>query len=249
MVNAAKKFGVKFDTTNPSKDIREMLPLWHHFGEDPNKRQLNNKPQCKCLRKNHRVYTVGEGLVVMARLDDPAHDTDRNCVCEACYDDRVKNKCKNPHSCATTVRMRLDQLLPEWDPRTPEVDHPSDSDEDESDSYTFKPPKGITSLTDGFRVFTNEPREPELEEAAPPTRIELQEGEDQLVISLSGSTINSGLADARSGWALVHGIGDPRNEAGALPAPLEQTTSNAELVAAIVATQKAPKDVPLRLES
>ncbi|KAJ7180856.1 hypothetical protein C8R46DRAFT_885735, partial [Mycena filopes] len=58
MINTARKYGVIFDTPNPTKEIREALPLWHPFGEDPNKRQLNNKSQCKCLRKNHGTLTV-----------------------------------------------------------------------------------------------------------------------------------------------------------------------------------------------
>ncbi|KAJ7059968.1 hypothetical protein C8F01DRAFT_938568, partial [Mycena amicta] len=31
MISTARKYGVKFDTFNPSKAILEQLPMWHHF--------------------------------------------------------------------------------------------------------------------------------------------------------------------------------------------------------------------------
>jgi hypothetical protein len=47
--------------------------------------------------------------------------------------------------------MRLDQLLPKWIP-DPEV--PEGECTDTDDLKTFQPSKHITSLTEGFRVFT-----------------------------------------------------------------------------------------------
>ncbi|KAJ7078704.1 hypothetical protein B0H15DRAFT_788762, partial [Mycena belliarum] len=58
MLKCAKKYGVAFDAIHPSPEIQGQLPLWHHFGEDPNKTQINNSPACQCLRSNHRVLNV-----------------------------------------------------------------------------------------------------------------------------------------------------------------------------------------------
>ncbi|KAJ7643413.1 hypothetical protein DFH06DRAFT_999143, partial [Mycena polygramma] len=58
MISVANKYGVTFDTLNPSEELRKLLPLWHHFGEDQSKTQYNNKPQHKCLRSAHHVRMV-----------------------------------------------------------------------------------------------------------------------------------------------------------------------------------------------
>ncbi|KAJ7922719.1 hypothetical protein B0H13DRAFT_1865564 [Mycena leptocephala] len=74
--------------------------------------------------------------------------------------------------------------------------------------------------------------------------------EEQLVtISFSGNTVNNGSADARSAIALLYGTDDDRNLSGALPVSMEQSTDGAELAAALVATQRTAKDVPMLLES
>ncbi|KAJ7167392.1 hypothetical protein C8R43DRAFT_818363, partial [Mycena crocata] len=247
MLAVARKFGIKFDTNDPPRDVRELLPLWHHFGEDPSRRQLNNKPQCKCLRENHNVNTVGEGLKVMARLTDPAHYADKLCVCENCYIDRTQNSCKNPHSCALTVQMRLDQILPKWDPRQPEphVTEPDPGDTD--DMKTFVPPRGIHSLTEGFRVFSKEPPPDdaglELQTAA------ARDDEPSVTVYTSGNTVRAGTADAQAGVAVWFGPEDDRNFKGKVSSDMEQSSNSAEIVAALVATRKVPIDTPLRLES
>ncbi|KAJ7145027.1 hypothetical protein C8R46DRAFT_918855 [Mycena filopes] len=53
MLKTAKKYGVKFDTLNPSNQIQGSLPLWHHAGGDPEKTQYPNSKSCCCLRQNH----------------------------------------------------------------------------------------------------------------------------------------------------------------------------------------------------
>jgi ribonuclease HI len=70
-----------------------------------------------------------------------------------------------------------------------------------------------------------------------------------VTIITSGETLNSGLADARSGITIYYGQDDPRNDAFAMPDQLEQSTINAELAAALFAAQKTDLNTPLRLES
>ncbi|KAJ6463823.1 hypothetical protein C8R47DRAFT_992337, partial [Mycena vitilis] len=117
MVNVAIKYGVLFHTLNPSREIREALPLFHHFGEDRSKRRINNSAACKCLRAKHRASTQGDGVKISERLDDPEHIPDKGCTCNECVGDRAILGCKNPHGCAKTAKLKLDSLLPEWDPR------------------------------------------------------------------------------------------------------------------------------------
>ncbi|KAJ7807323.1 hypothetical protein B0H13DRAFT_1510589, partial [Mycena leptocephala] len=55
MISVGHKYGVTFDTINPSAELNSLLPLFHHFREDRNKTQYNNEPQSKCLRQIHKV--------------------------------------------------------------------------------------------------------------------------------------------------------------------------------------------------
>ncbi|KAJ7126526.1 hypothetical protein C8R43DRAFT_897802 [Mycena crocata] len=88
MLRCAKKYGVIFDTGNPSSEIQEQIPLWHHFGEDPEKRQTNNSMACRCLRENHGILYVHEGMDMIRRLQSNTHRKTPNCRCPACVEDR-----------------------------------------------------------------------------------------------------------------------------------------------------------------
>ncbi|KAJ7714014.1 ribonuclease H-like protein [Mycena metata] len=144
--------------------------------------------------------------------------------------------------------MRFDQLLPKWDPRTADFQEEEGSQEGSEDVQKFREPKQISSLTEGFRVFTK-PRESEQAAALNLPNIGAQNGENSVTVAFSGSTVNGGTADAKAGIAVFFGEGDPRNESGALLEGLEQSTANAEIAAAVLAMQKTPVDTELRLES
>ncbi|KAJ6552658.1 hypothetical protein DFH09DRAFT_925035 [Mycena vulgaris] len=154
MVNMARKYGTQFDTPNPSRELWGLLPLWHHFGEDPNKRQLNNKSQCKCLRGRHNAHTVGDATTIMARLDRDDHAPTRDCICPDCESDRTNKGCLNPHSCALATQKRVTELLPKWNPTTPNAHREFSREEDSEMSTTFQDVAQITNLADEFRVFT-----------------------------------------------------------------------------------------------
>ncbi|KAJ7102968.1 hypothetical protein C8R43DRAFT_907040 [Mycena crocata] len=68
-----------------------------------------------------------------------------------------------------------------------------------------------------------------------------------VTIQYHGSTLNGGTADAKSGAAIWYGDGDPRNRAGKIPASFNQSTTNAELAAALLATQTTHVDTPMNL--
>ncbi|KAJ7645320.1 hypothetical protein B0H17DRAFT_847069, partial [Mycena rosella] len=122
MLKCAKKYGVEFDTCNPSREILGQIPIWHHFGADPDKKQYNNTKACKCLRDNHGVHTTGEGMAILERLSDPAHKRSPVCRCLACDEDRRVRSCNNPIACIQALERRLADLLPKWNPRRPQKD-------------------------------------------------------------------------------------------------------------------------------
>jgi hypothetical protein len=195
MLTCAKKYGVEFDTLHPSREIRNLLPLWHHHGEDPDKRQTNNTPQCKCLRKNHGVKLAGEGIDILTRLDSPSHSADPKCICNACIDDRLERRCKNPHRCAVTVRDRLTQIRPKWDPQLPETAAVPEIELAEGEEK-FEPPPEIKSLYEGFRIFTKVQQEGPTT-AAPPPEVPRVPGEVVVTAVVSGYVSRRGLADAQ----------------------------------------------------
>ncbi|KAJ7089040.1 hypothetical protein C8R43DRAFT_834860, partial [Mycena crocata] len=122
MMNVARKYGVTFDTHNPSQEVRRSLPLWHHFGEDRGKRQVNNTGPCECLQLKHGASKMGDAERISARLSDARHRPHKDCTCLDCVDDRAFMKCKNPHTCAKMALTKLDSLQSKWDPRTPDPD-------------------------------------------------------------------------------------------------------------------------------
>ncbi|KAJ7138834.1 hypothetical protein C8R46DRAFT_822761, partial [Mycena filopes] len=231
MLTCAKKYGVEFNTPDPSHEIQKLLPLWHHHGENPERRQLNNKAQCKCLRFKHGVTTVGQGMIVMERLNSPTHKADAKCLCNACIDDRLERKCKNPHKCATAVRERLTQLKPRWDPQLPEPDFSHESPGTAREEV-FKRPPEITKLAEGFRIFSKEKKEREdhedEQEALP---VETVAGRNMVKVTIDVHIERAGQADAKSGAGLWYSPDDPRNMSFALPSSLSQTRQNAEVVA------------------
>ncbi|KAJ7314481.1 hypothetical protein DFH08DRAFT_616261, partial [Mycena albidolilacea] len=116
MIKCLNKYGVSFETVRPSAEILKKMPLWHHPGEDRQKRQENNGKKAKCMRKNHAVMTIGDGLDLAQRLKNSKHAKLASCVCDECEDDREVQGCQNPHACATAAASRLGQILPKWIP-------------------------------------------------------------------------------------------------------------------------------------
>jgi hypothetical protein len=62
MVKCLNKYGLSFETVHPSTELQRSMPLWHHPGEDPQKRQVNNGQKAKCLRGKHVALTIGAGV-------------------------------------------------------------------------------------------------------------------------------------------------------------------------------------------
>ncbi|KAJ7323927.1 hypothetical protein DFH08DRAFT_635237, partial [Mycena albidolilacea] len=120
MVKCLNKYGLSFETFQPLTALQRDMPLWHHPGENPQKRQINNGQKAKCLKKNHAALTIGNGVDIARRLNDPLHYGYASCVCDACEDDRESRGCENPHACAVAAASRLGQILPKWIPKTGE---------------------------------------------------------------------------------------------------------------------------------
>ncbi|KAJ7203280.1 hypothetical protein GGX14DRAFT_312277, partial [Mycena pura] len=76
----------------------------------------NNGSAARCLRANHAAMTIGDGLNMTLRLQDPLHSNHATCLCDACEADRTSCGCSDPRTCAAKAASRLEQILPRWVP-------------------------------------------------------------------------------------------------------------------------------------
>ncbi|KAJ6448859.1 hypothetical protein C8R47DRAFT_1265647 [Mycena vitilis] len=252
MLACAEKYGVIFDTIEPSIEIREQLPLFHHFGEDPAKTQLNNTPACKCLRENHNVQTAGEGKELAIRFQREDHKPAATCKCILCNELRRTEGCNNPHSCARTVESRLGQLLPKWNPQTQPRDDNDGKDEESSqersEATVFHAPKEIQSLTDGFRIFTKDSKHaPSVPTACGPH----PQNTDPLktVKVFISANIRKTTEGNVAGGGVWYGQNDLRNTELRVPEYLAQTVLNAEALSALTLIQRAHPETTLNIHS
>ncbi|KAJ7207791.1 hypothetical protein C8J57DRAFT_1099099, partial [Mycena rebaudengoi] len=86
MVKCLNKYGISFRTNHPTTEIKRKMPLWYHPEESRLKRQINNDEKANCLRRNHAVLTIGDGLDIIQHLEDPLHSRGASCECDACDD-------------------------------------------------------------------------------------------------------------------------------------------------------------------
>ncbi|KAJ6540431.1 hypothetical protein B0H19DRAFT_841085, partial [Mycena capillaripes] len=234
MMNCARKLGVKFEALDPTRSVLEQLPLWHHLGEDPDLTQLNNTSRCVCLRRKHGAHEIGDAMKIMARLDDQDHESSKDCMCIECFEDRAFKQCNNPHSCAVTARTRLDRILAHYDPRRATNDQgaPQNIEEhDEEDTKIFRRPDGVRSLTDGFRVFTNNKKFAPVEQNQPPARHPMQAS--PLTVCYAGATSRTNSVDAQAGAGIWVEEGHGMNAALKVPPDMEQSKQSAEILAAL----------------
>ncbi|KAJ7601415.1 hypothetical protein B0H17DRAFT_969783, partial [Mycena rosella] len=245
MLKCAKKYGVEFDTFNPSRGIQGQLPLWHHFGENEDKTQVNNSKACKCLRANHGVKTVQDGLEIMKRLTNAEHKRSPACRCLACSEDRRVRNCENPQACIKAVENRLSSLVPKWDPRQPQRQSPEPSNNASSEAFVAPPP--ITSLTEGFRVLTRtlnqEPRDPQ-----PPQPRDIPLDQDAPIKLFVGSaTRRSNAGKLTAGGGLWRNDNRDGHAVLRLPDEQPQTALNAEAASALVGLRRAPQTQAVEL--
>ncbi|KAJ7497834.1 hypothetical protein B0H11DRAFT_1715750 [Mycena galericulata] len=246
MIKVALKYGVRFETSDPTSELIKLLPLWHHFGEDTTKIQYNNKPQSKCLREKHNVLTVGDATDLIARLHEDDHQADAECHCPPCIEDRVLRDCVDPHKCILAAVERLGLLQPIWNPLINQRETRPVLEEDGSD--IFCPPRQITTLTEGLRIFTKvKDTEVIPQQPAIPRRDEAPG--QQLTIFIEAKTIRNNEGSTEAGGGAWYGPENPRNFAIKLPKEANQSIACAEVVTALVALKRAPLETRIKILS
>ncbi|KAJ7759420.1 hypothetical protein DFH07DRAFT_741115, partial [Mycena maculata] len=250
MVKCLTKYGVSFETVHPSNEIKEDMPLWHHPGKIPGKRQENNGRKAKCLRKKHAVKKVRDALDMIRRLDDPQHTRSEVCGCNACDVDRTVRRCLNPHACVAAAAARLKQIRPKWIPNTNEAPEPTPTTADTTEEGDFKPPAGITTLAQGLRAMTRRTDEPK-ERENPPVRwrAETIPPPAEVEIFIAGVVHAPVSQTACAAAGIFIEDGSTRDTGKCIPIAGEQSPYAAELFAALEATKMTHRDTVLTITS
>ncbi|KAJ6451089.1 hypothetical protein C8R47DRAFT_998661 [Mycena vitilis] len=149
------------------------------------------------------------------------------------------------------ARLKLDSLLPEWDPRIPSTVLPPIEQADRDDLVTFRGPAPIETLTDGFRIFTKEKTvlEPEaIPDANAAQRLQGLQGES-IKLSVAGASKNSGEAHAQAGGGIWHDTDNPLNRSLRVPEDSDQNAVAGEIIATVVALNQVTTDTEIRIET
>lgn len=142
---------------------------------------------------------VHDGLQVARRLQNGLHKPSAACKCMECSEDRQNLECENPHACAVAVAVEctLSRLLPKWDPnRAVSENEPSPA----VSRDVFRLPPQITSLADGFRVLTKQPRGEVGPASRPPERWALQP-DTKVIVFIGSNEVGKTIAGGVVWWA------------------------------------------------
>jgi ribonuclease HI/exonuclease III len=250
MLRIGHELNTKFEVLNPTSNIKNKLPVWHHIGGNNALIELTNKPQAKCLRHLHQISTVSE-MNELANQTNENHQPRRNCNCNNCTTIRNTAKCKNPHKCQEMAQIIMQTLQPKWNPNnntppnhlnlTPRRKARNKQAETTGEPILFDPNNSVDQIEEGFRIFTKNEDENQDQENRANNR---PEGNQSITIYTDGSCTNTGQNNAQAGSGNWYGVNDPRNKAYRVPG-LQQTNQTAELYAILQAIKNTPPETEL----
>ncbi|OJT10530.1 Transposon TX1 uncharacterized 149 kDa protein [Trametes pubescens] len=252
LVQTAKKFGLRQEGLAFSKEILRRMPIWDHAqGDRTTGRSLASRSAATaCLKKNHKVRTVGDCEKIAAVIRDSTHRDARDCTCRQCEACVVRDGCSNPHRCYTRASQLMATLPPKWDPRGahPEDLERLDGEEGEGDGTATPFDRRVTThglIADTFRIFTDR---------GTPTyngRLDGMSVENgtEVTVATDGACLGNGNKDAAAGAAVFVGEGHPSNIAIRLPDSMDSTNQTGEMVASLLATRGADPQTKLTQET
>ncbi|KAJ7736456.1 hypothetical protein B0H16DRAFT_1326508 [Mycena metata] len=182
-------------------------------------------------------------MAVLERLQDRNHERTKECVCEACIDDKISKRCENPNACIKALERKLSGLLPKWDPRR----YSARAEDTEHDTPgTFKPPPAITSLEDGFRILTRRRRNHPQTQLEATIRDPSALGTSQTIF-IGSATQRNEEGEPIAGGSIWYGPEHEKNLAIRVPMEHTQSMKSADIYASLLAVQRVPRDQELRI--
>lgn len=225
---------MKVTAWNPSRQVREEMPLWYHTKAAPVARRLYQKKAAKCLRRTHGIRLVQDATNLLAWVGGD-HTQAPDCRCGLCSELRTSLKCTHPIDCITMAADLLSKINLEWNPAGPEVEaesRPNDREGgDETEGILVQKETTVTDLRDMITIF----REPEeanrAHHIAPGVGPLIRLG--TTTVYTDGACLNNGSEDAQAGCGVWYGKNDPRtiskrqsNQTGELEAVLQVVKSH-----------------------
>ncbi|THU99045.1 hypothetical protein K435DRAFT_941360 [Dendrothele bispora CBS 962.96] len=154
-----KKYGVRQEGLAFSRKITRSMPIWYHRHADKKIRKLNHSEASICLKKNHKIFSVGEASDFVIHLGNLNHQPIANCECLPCVTTRVDTQCHNPNRCMNRAKDLLNTLPSKWDPRQqlPEDYEREQGAVGDYDQWSYFDPTVTTKgeLSDSLRTFTH----------------------------------------------------------------------------------------------
>ena len=107
IIKVARSHNLFLDAPTFSPRLLRQSPIWFHMGATPALNRLNNHTNASCLRKNHKVTSVGEmSDIAEQTFSESDHRASPYCHCTTCRRLRDTQNCLNPFKCTTLTMYR-----------------------------------------------------------------------------------------------------------------------------------------------
>ncbi|KAF8295409.1 hypothetical protein DL93DRAFT_2194272, partial [Clavulina sp. PMI_390] len=208
---------MKFIAQQLSTKHRMELPIWNHIGTV--RKPVMTKEVAKCLRENHKLYTVGKALMsVITAENTPYHrEWDPWCPCDFCTALRKKG-CFEPKRCLEAQANMLELIHENFDPselidtKTKEPDYKNLTRIREGQIIPFSmASNNIRHLSENLRIFSEPQELAEEREPEAPENTEEPPHIGTIPMYTDGSCANNGTRSARAGSGIWFGENNPRN--------------------------------------
>jgi len=259
MIKVARKYGVRLEAINPTKEVREELPAIRssQTKEDKKPETLCDKFG-KCIRDKHKIRSLKD-VAALANDTPRQHKRNRKCKCEKCSQIRrdTGGGCHHPNKCIERAAAILSSVKEKWNPTvahppeyltspSPRETGPRFNPNTNQTVHTLNPFRPEKSLKDCFRVFTDGKPTPSPLSARAPRSENFDN--HPIVVYTDGSCLNNGETTATAGCGIWFGDDDERNTSLKVPGP-DQSNQVGELVAILHALRTVPTDRALTIKT
>ncbi|PBK92239.1 hypothetical protein ARMGADRAFT_856811, partial [Armillaria gallica] len=160
IVKQAKEYNLKIDARTLTNEGKGKMPLWYHNASSAKTNRITNSKQGKCLRENHKIYTVEDAINITANQPNNHKTSGKKCKCNKCKAERCKG-CANPAKCLLIVKKLLNELPTHWRPQNDdgyESEETLDKESQESNdnpikTFEYKLPTS-NKIHNALRIFT-----------------------------------------------------------------------------------------------
>ncbi|KAJ3770096.1 hypothetical protein FB446DRAFT_647504, partial [Lentinula raphanica] len=232
MISVARKYHLRMEGLAFSRETIRQMPIWLHR-EASSIRRIHNSKECRCLRTNHNVTTVGEAEMLAKITLHQNHKRRTNCRCAECKTARDEKGCPAPYKCMSKAMELIRALPPKWNPlsKLPEDDEPDAIPGTGSRNSALFDWRLTTTgtLADAFRIFTEGETNDEL-----PTRQwdqNIDPGANAPVLVYTDGSCSNDTNGPEAGAGIHFPDDTERDRAIKIPQSLKQTNQTGEIIA------------------